>query len=435
MQPPRPGLSRPQAQPISAKLLPVSEFLTIAVDVGGALWRADAGALCAVTDDDLAAAARVTLVVPGEAVVSSAVDLPPVRQATRRRAAARYALEERLATPVEELHVALGPRASDGSYPTAAVAHGHIQAWLEALGPARAAARVLAPDYLCLPQSDSQDHAGGLLWLAGGRALYRNGSAGFACETELLPALLPAPQADGAALTVRVAEAVGEDDTTAADAVAALQERGFILEQGPPLPRADQDEHASDGAAPLLAALLAAAPLAPAINLLQDRYAPVSARDTWWRPLRATAALLALWLGLLVAAQGFTMWQLHQRYDALRALTETRFKAAFPEVQNINDIRVQAEQEIRLLRAQQGSGGLFPLLQALSQAMAGIPSLRIESIQYRDGELYLSLQGESVQSVEALRAGFSSNPGAALTIEAADAGNEGVHIRARVRAT
>ncbi len=178
--------------------------------------------------------------------------------------------------------------------------------------------------------------------------------------------------------------------------------------------------------------LLAAAPERPPLNLLQDRYAPASSLKEWWRPLRATAALLVAWLGLALIAQGVHYWQLQQRLDELQARTETRFRQAFPEVATINDVRVQAEQEIRRLRAQRGAHGLFPLLTATARAAGGLQGLQMDSLQYRDRELFLNLQGENVQSVERLRSGFAEIDGAALEIQNADAGAEGVSIRARV---
>lgn len=368
-------------------------------------------AVAAVAADDLPTETDLVLVVPGEDVLICDIALPPIRQAGRRRQAARFQLEERLAQAVEDVHLVLGARLRDGGYPAAVVAHARMRAWLDALGPARDALVAVVPDYLCLPQPGA---GSAVLVTLGERALLRRDDVhGFACEAALAPALL-AP----AATSGRIMLEAGRDWEPGL--AARLDEIGCDWE------RVQADEPAT------LRALITAATGHRPINLLQENYAPTHTRDQWWRPLRATAALAALWLVLAVAAQALTYEQLTQRYARYQQMAETSFRRAFPGVGTINDMRVQAELEIRRLRAQQGSGGLFPLLAATAAATSGAAKLRLESLQYRNGELHLSLRGESVQSVEALRAGFAQHPTLVLEIQSADASNEGVRIRARV---
>lgn len=353
-------------------------------------------------------------IVPGEDVLIVDASVPPVRQATRRYQAARYALEDQLATPVDELHLALGPRGAEGRQPAAVVERDRMEAWLETFGDERANVTAgLIPDYLCLPEPQADT---GSLWLMGRRGLFRADAChGFAGELDLLAAMLQAPSLPSR-LQVRV-----QADTDADALLDGLREQGCEVTV---VDRPEPDD--------MLADLLAGAPGQPAMNLLQDRYAPVSPMDQWWRPFRATAALAAVWLALAVTAQGVHYFELKAQHERLQQRAESRFREAFPNVQSINNIRVQAEEEIRSLRSQRGTDGLFPLLTATARAAGGVPGLNVNSLQYRNGELFLSMRGENVQTVEKLRAGFRESGSANLEVQSADASSEGVEIRARI---
>lgn len=354
----------------------------------------------------------IVLIVPGEEVLLAEVKLPPVRQMSRRRQAARYALEDRLATPVDELHFALGERRGDGVTPVAAVARERMAEWLRIPRTHGVEPAAAVPDYLCPPAPEA---GAWRVWLIDGRALVRCGEqAGFACEYDLLPELFGAGTGDRPRLDV-----LAVDDEAGRGLLARLRDREAAIE-------ADFVTDAGE----IRARLLAGAAGKPALNLCQGEYAPVSRTESWWPPLRVTAALFTGWLALTLTVQALTYWQLRQETRALHARSETVFRETFPRVERIRNLRAQAEEELRALRGDGAAGTLFTLLQATARAGAG--DLRIESLQYRDGALYLSLSGENVQALETLRAGFERQPAARLTVESADAGSGGVQIRARV---
>lgn len=390
------------------------------LDDGRAYWlearrRAVAGDLAAAVT--AAGEREIVLIVPGEDVLLAEADLPPVRQAGRRRQVARYALEDRLASSVDELHFALGRRRGDGATPVATVADERMTAWLESLQTHGAEPAAAVPDYLCPP---APDDGAWRIWLAGGRALVRCGDqAGFACEYDLLPNLL---SADAGAPTRPSVLAV--DDEAGRALLERLREHGY-----------EPDTAFVESVDEIYARLLAGAAGPPALDLRQGGYAPVSRLESWWPPLRATAVLFAGWLVLALAIQATAYWQLRQEADDLRSHSETVFRESFPQVERIRDIRVQAEERLSALRGDGSAGSLFLLLQATAEAAGGDDGLRIESLQYRDAALYLDLSGDDVQALERLRAAFGRQTAARLTVESADAGSEGVQIRARVERT
>jgi len=352
----------------------------------------------------------IVVVLPGESVLLTQVELPPIRQATRRLQATRYALEESLASPVERLHFSLAPRQADGVMPVAIVDNETLDEYLADFGPARKQITAVLIDSLCLPLSQNGDCS---LRLIEDRALVRSGLyQGFACELALLSTLLSAAQFKNAQLNI-----AAPDSPQHQTLVDALAHEGYVVARA---------NEASEYA------WLAEVTPQTGINLMQAAYAPNSAMDEAWRPLRATAVLAGVWLVLALATHTVKYFQLSDRITTLDQQAEATFRKAFPQVQTINDIRVQAEQNLVALRGSGGTSGIFPLLGATAVATGAAPGLEVQSLQYRDGALSLSLRGKDIQALEGLRSSFGKQPNAELEVESADAASEGVQIRARV---
>jgi general secretion pathway protein L len=111
---------------------------------------------------------------PTEAVLLLAVTLPRMAPA-QRRAAAAFAVEDRIARPLETVHVVLGPPLSADSWLVAVVARAVLEARLEARPPGR---RRLVPDALALPRPAAGEWS---VLAAGGRVVVRTpDGAGFA---------------------------------------------------------------------------------------------------------------------------------------------------------------------------------------------------------------------------------------------------------------
>lgn len=356
------------------------------------------------------------LLLPGEDVLVTRVHLPPIRQARRRLRAASFALEDQLITRVDDLHFALAAKSDgDGDTPVLVVERELMQGVINACNAAGLDVARIIPDVLTLPVADPD------AWTVAvfdKRVLTRTrANHGFACEPALWPTL-----ASACDTPKRIVLHAASGDAQASHLIDDL-----TFDSPPAI------EHAvSADTDTVFARLLADADTQRAINLRQGAFARSSAMQTWWQPFRLTAGLAAAWLLIALTARGIESYQLQQRVDNLQAASEAAFREAFPEVRTINDMRVQAEQNIRNLRGTGGSGGMFPLLQATAEVTGQAGELTIQSLQYRDGALYLSLRGKSVQSLEALRAGFARQAGATLRVESADAAADGVQIRASV---
>lgn len=362
---------------------------------------------------------EVAVIIPGEEVLLTRAPLPPIRGASRRLQAARYALEDRLAGRVDQLHFALAGAGDDqGETPVAVIEHERMRMLCQALDAADIDAVRILPDYMALAVP-----APGCWQLAAAddRLLARTSAAsGFACDTDLWP-LLAASLDTPEAVTMRATSTDQARDLLAVDWGAATNEPPTV------------DFVACENADAVLAALLAEPEtLRGGLNLRQGAFARRSQLQSRWQPLILTGALAVTWLVIALVARGVQTWQLDQRIDTLHQQTLTAFHDAFPDVQNINDLREQAEHGIHRLRGSGGANGLFPLVQAVASVTAQTDDLQVQSMQYRHGELSLSLDGKDVKSVKTLRAGFAQHDRFQLSVKSADASESGVQIRATV---
>ncbi|AWN17303.1 type II secretion system protein GspL [Salinisphaera sp. LB1] len=401
----------------------MAQRLAVYFDGTQAAWLDDERQLTRGSLAEFAAAiegedAEISVLIPGEDVLLTRAPLPPIRTASRRLQAARYALEDRLAGRVEQLHFALAGSADRaGGTPVAVIDLDRMTTVCDALDAAGIEATRILPDYMALP-APGADHW--QLAASGDRVLARTeATAGFACDTDLWPIVAGALDAPMAA-TVYAIDAAEAQRLLAIDWAGDAESPALHL-----VVCADADA---------LVAMLLAEPeaLRGGANLRQGAFAPRSQFQSQWRPLMLTGALAAAWLVIAIVARGIETWQLDQRVDALHAQTLAAFHDAFPGVQNINDLRVQAEQGIRQLRGKGGAGGLFPLVQAVAAVTGQTDDLQVQSMQYRNGKLNLSLNGKNVKSVETLRAGFAQRDDIQLSVQGADASASGVQIRATV---
>ena len=156
------------------------------------LWSLASGVLACLDPGagDAGGAAPVVLV-PTEDVTVLAVALPPLPSRQRRIAALPFAIEDRIAEPLDRVHVALGAQVGDNLWLVGVVRHSVMRGWLAMLAAAdfespRLIRASLVPDALALPLPEP---GGWAVDLAGGRALVRAADGtGFALPLALLDA-------------------------------------------------------------------------------------------------------------------------------------------------------------------------------------------------------------------------------------------------------
>lgn len=355
---------------------------------------------------------RLVALVPSTDITLTTVELPAqLQNASQDRLlqAVPYLLEDRLAEEVETLHFALGRRAGN-RLPVVIVARARMEAWLKPFDDRGLTPASLVPDLLCIPRV----YENGPVWsvlLEDGRAMVRSDAcAGFSCETEML-----------------------QDFLNLAEKPEDLRLQIYPVEHAE-LPSLELSTQTSASTANGLEYLVRGFDAHHSINLLQGEHAAAPEYLNWFQPWRMTAALLAAWLVLGTLTLSVEYLRLRYELRALEGAAETAFRAAFPQVTRIVDLRAQAQQQLAVLKRADGAGGFLPLLQGSSQVLGKLNGTQVQEIQFREGSLQLALLAGDTQALDSLQQAFAQQPGLALEVEAANATADGVQIRAAVKA-
>ena len=295
------------------------------------------------------------------------VELPDL-PARRLEQALRWAAEEHLAGSAEDEHVVAGRRDEAGRVACVVIGREVMDQICRPL--AGQPAERIVPDAMCLPWQDGE------LALAerDGRILARWGECEFGSfEVELAEDLL----AGLASERVRIVWYGGECPD--------WLDRGRIEE---PIDQRSLDHCLAEGA------------VASGINLLSGPYSPRSAvaARTYWRWVAGLAAGLAAVMIGLVAVENH---QLDREAGRLQQDIEQRFEQLFPEVGRVVRPREQAERELARLRFGQAAG-LLDLMSRTAPVIEGQDRIVLDALNYRDGELELTLRAPDVAALDQL---------------------------------
>jgi general secretion pathway protein L len=321
----------------------------------------------------------------------------PARRASELRQAVPFALEERLAEPVESLHFALGRRSGD-RVEVALVARDRIAGWLETLATHGLSADAMVADAHLLAGSGDEARVARL----GDRLLLACADGAFALPVGDWPrwraGLGPGP-----------VQALAADGRWHAEAEPVPLQRPVFL-------RALADRV---GQAP---------------DLLQGEFAPrrrVAGRQRQWRWAAGLAAA-ALLLALVEAGAGVLVEQ--QRREALRAQMTQVFSQALPAARMTADPAAQLAAEMgRLQRAGGAQGGPFAVLAAVAPRISQGSRYRLAALDWRLGTLELEIATADVAALDALRESLAA-AGLAVELTGVTPAEAGVRGRLRVRA-
>ncbi|HLJ37166.1 MAG TPA: type II secretion system protein GspL [Steroidobacteraceae bacterium] len=370
---------------------------------GGAPLAATASG--ALTDAVPAAVGRrVCVLVPGSDVLLAEPELP-LRSGVRPQQVVPYALEEQLAEDIDALHFAIGKRAADSTRtPVAVVSRTLMEEWLAALTAAGLNPECMYADSELLPLNPSQSVA--LL----------EEDAVFVRLPGASPVCLPA---DALAEALQLAAAAPAAAAAAASEPGAAA-GGLILYSGTQewsahsaLVEAARDRFVSlkvqllgDGPLALFAQQL---PTTSAVNLLQGTYAPKGASAVGFAAWRVAALLLVCLIGLHVAGKAAELRLLKARERAADSALCDTFRTALPGRPCTGDLRQQMEERLRVVRGSGGANGLLGALQALAQARTAAPGTSVQSLNFHDGGLEMTLNAPDAASLNRLSEQLRNN--------------------------
>ena len=412
----------------------------IASAAGAPLAATQSGTLAAAAA--AAAGRRVCAVVPGSDVLLADPELPP-RGGVRLQQLVPYALEEHLADSIDELHFALGKRVADSNRtPVAVVARALMDEWLAALRAAGIEPACVYADSELLPANPGQAVA---LLEEDSVFVRAPGAPPVSLPIDALAEALSiaaSPPRAAAPLAVTAAATAAEPaDEPGAGAAA----RGLILYSGTAewQQHSEQVEEARGRFAGLRVQLLSDGPLAlfaqqltstAAINLLQGAYAPQSSRVAALSAWRVAALLLLSLATLHLVGKAAELRVLKGKEHEVDAAIRDTFHRAMPSEPSTLDARRRMEQRLAVVHNGGGANALLGTLQAVAQARTGSAGTSVQSLNFHDGLLELTLNAPDAASLDRLsqqlrNAGWQANLVGGTTVGSNYQGRVQIHAQ------
>ncbi|WP_169577754.1 type II secretion system protein GspL [Sinimarinibacterium sp. CAU 1509] len=354
-----------------------------------------------------AAHRRVVVLVPSADLRLTSASIP-ARQGAKALQAAPFFLEDQLADDIDDLHFALGARQADGVWPVAVVGRERMNAWQSLLSDSGLRADALIPDALSLSVPDAQHFS---VLIDGSQVIVRtDASGGFVCQREDLELCLGIADPD----KVRTLRLIVPRDQAFDPSTLSWP------------------HELSHGFAEPLEALLQNLRGSQPINLLQGNY---SIQQDWLRyagPWRVAAGLAGIAFVLAAANHGVQAYRLGAELEAQDAANRQRYQQIFPAETRIVDLSAQLDQQLTRLNGGQSGPAFVSLMSVLAEAVDAVKGLTTQSVQFREGALYVSLSSDSLQALEKLKAWFETSRPARMEVQSANAGSEGVQIRIKL---
>jgi len=350
----------------------------------------------------LATGRKVIAIVPGTEASLAEPILPPKR-AAQLETLARYALEEQLASDIDDLHFALGKRSASGAISVVAVEDVRMQGWLSQLASAGLHADYMYVDSDLVPVNAT----GTVLIIQSGFVWLRRGSArATVLDVQPLSAALDiaVPTAQGATsaadilsgdVTVYVAQS---DYASQSEEIDAFSSR---------IPNA-QIKLLPEGGLPLFALEAVRPTTGPqpaAVNLLTGKYARKRSWDKTLAPWRVAAMLGGVAIFIYFATSGVRYWQLAREEKQLDKQIVEVLTQTLPAASS-KDPRQARRQFEALLNSRRGSGdggGLLHGLHVLGTTVEQVPDTRIDALAYRTKVIDIRVTAPSVEALDRIQ--------------------------------
>ncbi|MEQ6340864.1 MAG: type II secretion system protein GspL [Gammaproteobacteria bacterium] len=353
-----------------------------------------------------AAACRVILLVPGAEVLLTSAAVPGGNR-QKIASAVPYALEEQLASDVDNLHFALGERRDDGRISAAVAVKTQLDAWLERLRQAGIEPDAVVPDILALPWASGT----WTVLMDGDRALVRTArQAGFVADGDNLDTLLRLAlneAGDARPERIRIIHPLA----------APAQSENSPSELSYDLDVTVDTETVGE---PVFAILCRGYDEPDALNMLQGAYSRREQLGKLWRPWRPVAALAAVLLLIQGSMMVTDYMRLNSERQVLAQQIEQVYLQTFPDARKVVNARVQMEERLKELR---GGGadeaGFMGLLADIGPGLKETPSVEVQRISYNEGKIDLALLIADLQSLDKLKQRLTTQRGLNVDIQSA----------------
>jgi general secretion pathway protein L len=333
---------------------------------------------------------RATVLIDSSCLNIDSVRIPGQNK-QRQLQAVPFALEEQLASDIDDMHFALGKRTTEQGIAVICISKALLQNTLQQFRQANISIAILAADALALPCTKKS-------WTAlinGNSALIKTDhNNGYYCDRENLAVILTALLSQDntpASLTYYHKK----NDPHAANLLASIDISLTIKTY-------------SDHPLEIFAANLTDT---CQVNILQGEFTARRQSNLALKPWKAAASLFAAWMLVQMIATNIEGRQLQKKNQALTSQIEKEFKRANPTARKFNNMRKRTQQKLKQLRTG-GSEGRALFLQILADAAPAFSQnkkVNIRGIIYRNHYVDMDLQADSLQSLEGVKNSLTAN--------------------------
>lgn len=343
----------------------------------------------------------VVVALPSEHVLLAQTQVPGRSQEAVRKAVP-YALEERLAEPVEAMHFAYVPQPGAPAQTVVGMRRSLLEEWLGDLRARGVQADVMVPDALLLPEHPQ----GATALFESGRVVMRVGAAGaIAVQPEEWQNWLPLLRSRQP--PIQSIRAVGPGPRPANQA--------FAIQSDPE----QEPLH-------VMAHAFLAADRLP--NLLCGPFAARRRKDPLRRAWLAAAALAALAVTLGFSAAALEYFSLRAQQRSLQAQMEQVYRSVYPQGRLGIAYADRMRADFRANGPATSQQSPLRLLDQVAPALTQGAQVMVKALEYRGNTLELVVLAPSVEMIDGLREQMAAQAGMQVTLAAVtrtDAGAEG----------
>jgi len=360
--------------------------------------------------------ARVIVIVPGEDVVVTEVNLPGQNR-QRLNAALPFALEDQIIDDVADLHFVLGPRHGNGNYVVSIVNRERMTMWTEICEELGLRIDVMVPDTLAL----STGIGTWTIILEDQRSIVRTGvHSGFAADHSNLNQLI--------ATTIIDAEGVKPERIDIVDCRNVnINTNDLSLDSGIEL-------HVNNFDKDVLIWLAEHFDYEQPINLLSGEFSrkeKVKGHLKKWYPAAIMCAVLIV---LNITNQVINYVSLNNESKRLTSSMNSLYKKTFPQAKRVVNAPVQMKQKLDNLQKATGNSesSFSEMLATIAPVLRSTPGIFIKSMRYQNGRMGIETDLKNFASLNKLEKMLIEKAGMKVEIKSASQNKERVVSRIEI---
>ncbi len=331
---------------------------------------------------------RVVVIVPGIDVVISNLSIPKRLRQSQLLKSIPFAVEEEVGEDLSALHFAIGKRQPDDTLTVAWSNHQTMQQWIERLQQASLQPEVFIPEPLTLPLNND----GWSVFLDHEVVLVRTGKhSGFSSDKHNFSQLLE----------IKLHE-LQDANEHAPDKIYIYNDSNKTLLTSEKIQSLKPEVAFDNNPVDLTTLATTINCNEPAINLLQGKYYSSTRQLKIKRFAIASAALVGLWLIILTGGNIAQYNSYNKQLTTYNQQIAKIYRSIYPDATKIVSPKTRIQQDLKKLGNAQQETGFLHLLMTTGEMINRTPSTKLESMDYQQQALSLTLQVDTFQRLEKL---------------------------------